>query len=69
MISILFIGDIVGRPGRELVKRAVPALVPIVAGAGGVITSWSGGAPDTDMVIAANHALHAQVIETLAWPR
>ena len=27
MISILFIGDIVGRPGRGLVRRAVPALV------------------------------------------
>jgi metallophosphoesterase (TIGR00282 family) len=25
--TILFIGDIVGRPGRELVRRAVPALV------------------------------------------
>ena len=27
MTTILFIGDIVGRPGRELVKRAVPPLV------------------------------------------
>ena len=27
MTNILFIGDIVGRPGRELVRRAVPALV------------------------------------------
>jgi metallophosphoesterase (TIGR00282 family) len=27
MTSILFIGDIVGRPGRELVRRAVPVLV------------------------------------------
>jgi calcineurin-like phosphoesterase len=25
--NLLFIGDIVGRPGRELVRRAVPALV------------------------------------------
>jgi metallophosphoesterase (TIGR00282 family) len=25
--SLLFIGDVVGRPGRELVRRAVPALV------------------------------------------
>jgi histidinol phosphatase-like enzyme (inositol monophosphatase family) len=47
----------------------VAALVPIVEGAGGVITSWSGGAPDTDMVIAANRTLHAQVIEALAWSR
>src|SRR5262245_40198334 len=27
MTTILFIGDIVGRPGRELVRRALPALV------------------------------------------
>ena len=27
MTTILFIGDIVGRPGRELVRRSVPALV------------------------------------------
>jgi calcineurin-like phosphoesterase len=27
MTTILFIGDVVGRPGRELVRRAVPALV------------------------------------------
>ena len=27
MTTILFIGDIVGRPGRELVRRAVPALI------------------------------------------
>jgi len=27
MTRLLFIGDIVGRPGRELVRRAVPALV------------------------------------------
>ena len=27
MTTVLFIGDIVGRPGRELVRRAVPALV------------------------------------------
>ena len=26
MIRILFIGDIVGRPGRELVRRGIPAL-------------------------------------------
>jgi len=27
MIRLLFIGDIVGRPGRELIRRGVPALV------------------------------------------
>lgn len=27
MTTLLFIGDIVGRPGREIVRRAVPALV------------------------------------------
>jgi histidinol-phosphatase len=48
----------------------IAALVPIVEGAGGVISDWSGGRPDTDdMVIAANPALHAEVIEVLAWQR
>src|ERR1041385_9226743 len=27
MTTLLFIGDIVGRPGRDLVRRAVPRLV------------------------------------------
>ena len=27
MTTLLFIGDIVGRPGRELVRRAIPVLV------------------------------------------
>jgi histidinol phosphatase-like enzyme (inositol monophosphatase family) len=48
----------------------VAALVPIVEGAGGVITDWSGNRPASDdMVIASNPALHAQVIEALAWSR
>ena len=48
----------------------VAALVPIVEGAGGVITDWTGRHPaGDDMVIAANRALHAQVIEALAWSR
>ena len=27
MIRLLFLGDIFGRPGRDLVRRGVPALV------------------------------------------
>ncbi len=47
----------------------VQALIPIVEGAGGVITDWSGGdAANADrMVVAGNRALHAQVIEALDW--
>jgi len=46
----------------------VQALVPIVEGAGGIITDWSGGpAWQADrVVIASNAVLHAQVLETLS---
>ena len=30
-MRILFIGDIFGKPGREIVRRAVPALIPFFA--------------------------------------
>ncbi|MGH8176958.1 MAG: histidinol-phosphatase [Steroidobacter sp.] len=45
----------------------VQPLMPIVEGAGGVITDWSGGRADTanNMVVAANRELHARVIELL----
>ena len=45
----------------------VQPLIPIVEGAGGVITSWIGERADTsgDMVVASNPELHAQVIEAL----
>jgi myo-inositol-1(or 4)-monophosphatase len=42
------------------------ALIPIVRGAGGVITDWHGGAPeDADSLVAATPALHPQVIAAL----
>ena len=42
-------------------------LIPIVRGAGGVITSWSGEDPvGADSCVACGPALHAQVLEALA---
>jgi myo-inositol-1(or 4)-monophosphatase len=45
----------------------IAALVPVIRGAGGVITEWRGGAayPATSIVAAGTPALHAQVIATL----
>jgi fructose-1,6-bisphosphatase/inositol monophosphatase family enzyme len=45
----------------------IAALVPVVRGAGGVITDWRGRDPvgATSIVAAATPALHAQVIATL----
>lgn len=47
----------------------VQALIPIVQGAGGVITDWSGGPADraAEVIIAGNVALHAEVVAALAW--
>lgn len=47
----------------------VQALIPIVAGAGGVITDWAGGPADraSEVIIAANRALHAEVMDALDW--
>lgn len=47
----------------------VQALIPIVQGAGGVITDWSGGRADraNEVIIAANRELHAEVVAALAW--
>ena len=49
----------------------VQPLIPILEGAGGVITAWSGGRADAadNMVIASNPGLHACVIELLNQPR
>lgn len=48
----------------------VQALIPIVQGAGGVITDWAGGPADraSEVIIAGNRALHAEVVAALAWP-
>ena len=41
-------------------------LVPIIQGAGGVISTWSGGdAARGDSCVAANKVLHPQVLEIL----
>ena len=47
----------------------VQALMPIVQGAGGVITDWSGGPADRagEVIIAGNPELHAEVVAALAW--
>jgi histidinol phosphatase-like enzyme (inositol monophosphatase family) len=49
----------------------VQPLIPIVQGAGGVITDWSGGPADraTEVIIAANRELHAEVVAALAWTK
>ena len=46
----------------------IQALVPIVRGAGGAISSWTGGAPEPGglVVAAGDPTLHAQVLELLA---
>ena len=44
----------------------IAALIPIVRGAGGVITDWQGGDPvKANAIVAATPALHAQVIAIL----
>lgn len=41
-------------------------VIPVIRGAGGVITTWQGGDPATgNSAVAASKALHAQVIEIL----
>jgi myo-inositol-1(or 4)-monophosphatase len=49
----------------------VQALIPIVQGAGGVITDWSGGpaVSASEVIIAGNPDLHAEVVAALAWWR
>ena len=46
----------------------IAALVPIITGAGGCVTSWSGGSPlgGGDILASAGPALHATVLEMLA---
>ncbi|HVU32150.1 MAG TPA: histidinol-phosphatase [Opitutaceae bacterium] len=45
----------------------IAALVPVIRGAGGVITNWQGGAPfPAESTVAANPEMHALVIEQLA---
>jgi histidinol phosphatase-like enzyme (inositol monophosphatase family) len=48
----------------------VQALIPIVEGAGGVITDWAGGRAEraSEVIIAGHRELHAEVVAALAWP-
>lgn len=44
----------------------IQALVPVVRGAGGIITDWRGGDPvNADSIIAAGPSLHAQIVAAL----
>ena len=44
----------------------IQALIPVLRGAGGVITDWHGGDPvKADSIVAATPALHGQVIDAL----
>lgn len=45
----------------------VAALIPVVEGAGGVVTDWQGGGAESGQVLAAaNRTLHAELVELLA---
>ena len=46
----------------------IAALIPIIEGAGGVVTTWSGAsaANGGDIVASGNHALHEKALELLA---
>ncbi len=51
-------------PGSSL--EDIAPLVPVVRGAGGVITDWQGLDPlRADSMLAATPSLHAQVIRAL----
>jgi len=58
--------DLVIESGLQLWDRA--ALAPVVRGAGGVFTGWSGEAEPEDgaVVAAAGEALHAETLDVLA---
>jgi myo-inositol-1(or 4)-monophosphatase len=51
----------------ELKPYDVAALIPIIEGAGGVITTWEGGAPEAGgrIVAAGDRRTHAAVLELL----
>jgi len=55
--------------GSNLEKFDICALVPVVEGAGGIITDWQGGAltieSSGEIVASANRALHDEVLELL----
>ena len=51
----------------DLKPYDIQALIPIIQGAGGVITDWRGGPADQggDVVAAATPELHAEVLSQL----
>ena len=58
----------------ELQPYDVAALIPIIEGAGGVVTAWDGGAWDRDagktrIVAAGDRRIHAQALELLNAPQ
>lgn len=56
--------DIMGDPVMN--PWDIAALVPVIRGAGGVITDWQGGDPvAAKSIIAAHPKIHAEVIRTL----
>jgi myo-inositol-1(or 4)-monophosphatase len=51
----------------ELKPYDILPLVPIITGAGGIVTGWDGGAPTSGRVVAAgDKRVHAQALEMLA---
>jgi myo-inositol-1(or 4)-monophosphatase len=49
----------------------VQAIIPIVEGAGGVVTDWAGGPADRggQVIAAGDRTLHRALLEILAWGR
>ena len=67
LFALVAMGQIhVGLDG-SLNPYDIQALIPIIRGAGGVITTWDGGNPSLGghVVASANQSLHAQALEKL----
>ena len=67
LFALVAMGQIhVGLDG-SLNAYDIQALIPIIRGAGGVITTWDGGNPSLGghVVASANEALHQQALEKL----
>ena len=66
--GLLALGHIDAIVEAQLKPWDIQALIPIVEGAGGIVTSWSGGdAQDGGQVVASgDERLHAQLLRMLA---
>ena len=67
LFALVALGQIhIGLDG-SLNPYDIQALIPIIRGAGGVITTWDGGNPSLGghVVASANQALHAQALDKL----